>query len=143
VKLLKVKSKVQTHIISPEHLILFHIQNNPFNLTTRILSISIFFKICEKNIDGLSTIVWVSIHVRPKLPSRVRRLHQEVLPCTNFGERRPLDFGLQCEGSRGWALDFLQSNWWKSTASRPSAIAGSGPNLLQGSRYLGLDHIDN
>jgi hypothetical protein len=32
----------------------------------------------KKKIDGLSTIVWVSIPVRPKLPSRVRRLRHKV-----------------------------------------------------------------
>jgi hypothetical protein len=33
----------------------------------------------NEKIDGLSTIVWISIHVWPKLPSRVRHLHQKVI----------------------------------------------------------------
>ena len=38
------------------------------------------------------TIVRVSILVWPKVPSRVHRLDYKVLPCRQFGERRPLDF---------------------------------------------------
>jgi hypothetical protein len=76
------------------------------------------------------TIVWVSNPARPKLPSRVRRLGQKVPRCRNFGERRPLDFALQCEGSRARILDFLQFDWWNQ---RPLAFGHSvkGPLVTQ------------
>jgi hypothetical protein len=54
----------------------------------------LFLFLNEKQIDGLSTIVWVFIFVQPNLPSRVRRLGQKVLPCKHFEERQPLIFGL-------------------------------------------------
>jgi hypothetical protein len=70
----------------------------------------------------LSTIVWVPIHVRHKLPSRVRRLLQKVIL-------------FKCNGlwtlAIVWRVDrtlgFLQFDWWKSTASWPSAIVWSPP----------------
>jgi len=50
-----------------------------------------------KKIDDLLTMVWVSIHVQPKLPLRVHRFGQnsskKVLPCNHFGTQQPLDFG--------------------------------------------------
>ena len=57
---------------------------NPYNLTAKILS---FF-------DILLTIVWVSIIVRPKLPSRVCRIGQIMLKSNHYLMRRPLDFSL-------------------------------------------------
>jgi hypothetical protein len=107
VKLPKAKSKVQR---KKEHPTLFVAQNNPSNPTANILSIFIFI-FMEKKIDGLLTIVWISIHVQPKLPSRVYCLGQGGLPCRHFGEQRPLDFDLLCEGSRGRTLGFLQADW--------------------------------
>jgi hypothetical protein len=71
----------------------------------------------KKKVNDLLTIVWVSIHVGPKLPSRVRRLGQKALPCRHFEKQRPLDFGQ--------ILGFLQSNCWKSTAFRPSTVVQS------------------
>ena len=39
----------------------------------------------------------------------------------------PLDFGLSVKGWEATLLDFLQFDWWKSTASRPLAIVWSAP----------------
>jgi hypothetical protein len=80
--------------------------------------------------NGLSTIVWFSIHVWPKLPPRVRCLGRKILPCRHFGERQSLDFGLECEGSRGQIIGFLRFDRWKSTASWPSAIVWSGLSVM-------------
>ena len=57
---------------------------NPYNLTAKIL---LFF-------DILLTIVWVSIIVRPKLPSRVCHIGQIMLKSNHYLMRRPLDFSL-------------------------------------------------
>jgi hypothetical protein len=65
-----------------------HCPKQPLQSTVKILSVFNLFM--NKNITSLSTIVWVFIHVRPELPSRVRRLGQKVLPCKQYGERWPL-----------------------------------------------------
>jgi hypothetical protein len=89
VKSPNVKPKVQR---KKEHPTFLLVQNNPFNLTAKILLTFSFLFLWEK-IDGLMTMVWVSILVQPYLPSRVRRLGQKVLPCRHFGKRQPLDSG--------------------------------------------------
>ena len=61
---------------SKEHPTLFLAQNNPSYLTAKVLSMIGFIM---KKTDGLATIVWVSIPVRPKLHSRVRHLLQKVI----------------------------------------------------------------
>jgi len=66
----KAKLKVQR---KKEHPALFHVQNNLSNLTAKILFVFFLFFLMKK-IDGLSTIVWVSIPVSPILLSRVCRL---------------------------------------------------------------------
>jgi hypothetical protein len=96
---------------------LYFMARQPLQSNGQVLSIFDLFYENKIKIDSFSTIVWVFILVQPKLPSRVHRLGKKVLPCRHFGERWPLDFSLYCEGSRGWIIGFLQSNWWTSTAS--------------------------
>jgi hypothetical protein len=70
-------SKGQAQSPNPnEHPALFLAQNNPSNLMAMILSMIDFL---IKKSNGLSTIVWVSIPVRPKLPSRVHHLLKKVI----------------------------------------------------------------
>jgi hypothetical protein len=76
----KVKPQAQR---KKEHPTLFIAQNNPSNLMTKILSMNDF---SMKKFDGLSTKVWVSIIVKPKLPWRVRHFGKKVsiLNCVGF-----------------------------------------------------------
>ena len=67
----KGKPKVQRK--KEQHSTLFLVQNNPSNLTAKILSVFVFFCFNEKT-NILSTILWVSIPICSKLPSRVRGL---------------------------------------------------------------------
>jgi hypothetical protein len=71
---------------SPQHPTLLPAQDNPSNLIAKILSIFYFYKFFMRKIDNLLNIVWVSIHVLLKFPSRVHRLGQKTLPCRYFGE---------------------------------------------------------
>jgi len=57
------------------HFNLFLAQINPSNLTANILSMIDSFM---KGTESLSTIVWVSIPIQPKLASRIRRLLQKL-----------------------------------------------------------------
>ena len=49
-----------------------------------------------------------------------------------------MDLGLHCGGLGGWIFGFLQSDRWKSTPSRPSAIVGSGPNSSARGDLMGI-----
>ena len=101
-----------------EHPTLFLAQNDPCNLTAKILSMVNFIR--SKKTDGLSTIVWVSIPVRPKLHSRIRHL------CKNskhFKLRHPLDFGHSVKSREAKLLvscNLIDGNW-------PLAIVWSAP----------------
>jgi hypothetical protein len=75
----KAKPKVQR---KKEHPTLLSIQNNPSNLTAKILSFFYFF--CKKKSMATRLYFWVSIHVRPKLPSRVHCPDKKILPCRHL-----------------------------------------------------------
>jgi hypothetical protein len=66
----------------------------PLQSNTQYLIGFLFFKWEKIKIDGLSTIVWISNHVSPKLPLRVRRLGQTTLSCRHFKKQQPLDLDL-------------------------------------------------
>jgi hypothetical protein len=71
------------------HFILYPQQ--PLESSSQDLVIFWFF-LKKKKINNLSTIVCVFDFVRPKPPSRVRRLGQKVLPCRHF--EKATTFGL-------------------------------------------------
>jgi hypothetical protein len=106
---------------SKEHATLFLAQNNPSNLMAKILSmIDYLMKRNRRPLDHS-----LGFHSHPTQPS-----FESPSPSSKsnyFKMWRPLDFGHKCEDSRGRTLGFLQFDWWKSTASRPSAIVWTGP----------------
>ena len=102
-------SKVKPIERERESILVYSLPKQPLQSNDQYL-VSVLIFLWKKS-NGLSTIVWVSNRVRPKLPSKVHCFGKKLLSCRHFEERRPFDFW-----PRVWRVnipnyDFLQSDW--------------------------------